>query len=94
MKKLLVAAAILAMSVLASAAQAKCYHYSDSPSDVYVCVGKGTDSQADREKGQKICTEKTGKKCGSVGSYSSSCHSNSNQCFDENGKAHRDLSGY
>lgn len=95
MKHVLAATAFFALMTGASVASAKCYHFSDSPSDVYVCVGKnGSDSQKDRELGQKICSEKTGKKCGGVSSYSSSCHSNSNQCFDESGKAHRSLSGY
>ena len=75
--------------------EAKCYHFSNAPSDVYVCVGKnGADSFDDRKAAKKICDEKTGKDCGSVGSHSSSCHSNSNQCFDETGKANRDLKDY
>jgi|GEM_PF-694336 len=95
MKLFVSAVTFVAFALLAPPAQAKCYHFSDSPSDVYVCVGKnGSDSQKDRELGQKICSEKTGKKCGGVSSHSSSCHSNSNQCFDETGKANRDLKGY
>lgn len=90
--------AVLAMAMamgVAGTAAAKCYRYDNAPSDFYVCVGKnGSDSFADRQKGQDICTAKSGKKCGPVGSYSSSCHSNSNQCIDESGTAHRDLSGY
>lgn len=95
MRSVLMAAAFVLGVGYASNAAAKCYHYDNSPSDVYVCVGKnGSDSQSDREKGQKICSEKTGKKCGPVGSYSSSCHSNSEKCYDESGKANRSLSGY
>lgn len=95
MKKILMLGALVSSLGVAASASAKCYHYDNSPSDVYVCVGKGgSDSFADRNKGQEICSKKTGKKCGPVGSYSSSCHSNSNQCFDESGNAHRDLSGY
>ncbi len=76
-------------------AEAKCYHLQDAPSDVYVCVGKdGSDSSSDRKKAREICTDKVGKDCGTVSSYSSSCHSNSNKCYDENGKAHRNLKGY
>src|SRR4051794_32953641 len=72
MKKLLILASLFAG---VSIAEAKCYHYDSSPSDVYVCVGKGgRDDFADRNKGQDICSQKTGKKCGPVGSYSSSCH--------------------
>ncbi len=94
MKRLAAAAALL-VSAYAAPAFAKCYHFDNSPSDVYVCVGKnGGDSYADRQKGQDICSQKTGKKCGPVGSSSSSCHSNSNQCFDESGNANRSLSGY
>ena len=84
-------ASVLGFSINASA---KCYHFRDAPSDVYVCVGKGSDSFDDRKAAKKICDEKTGKDCGSVGSSSSSCHSNSNKCYDENGKAHRNLKDY
>lgn len=96
MNKLLTALAVLAVTTLfASNASAKCYHFSNAPSDVYVCVGKsGSDSFDDRKAAKKICDEKTGKDCGSVGSSSSSCHSNSNQCFDESGAANRDLKDY
>lgn len=87
--------ALLATVVFATNADAKCYHFSDAPSDVYVCVGKdGSDSFDDRKKAKKICDEATGEDCGSVGSSSSSCHSNSNKCYDENGDAHRDLKDY
>jgi hypothetical protein len=87
-------AATLALG-LPSLAEARCYHFDNSPSDVYVCVGRnGSDSQADREAGQKICTEKSGKKCGPVGSHSSSCHSNAGYCYDEKGNASRSLNGY
>jgi hypothetical protein len=46
------------------------------------------------KRGRNICSRKTGSKCGPVGSYSSSCHSNSGKCFDENGEGHSDLNGY
>ncbi len=95
MKKLLLASALFASAALPSLASAKCYHYDSSPSDVYVCVGKnGRDDYADRNKGQEICSAKTGSKCGPVGSYSSSCHSNAGKCYDEGGSAHSDLNGY
>ena len=95
MKKILCAFALVAAAAVSSTASAKCYHYDNSPSDVYVCVGKGgSDSQSDRERGQSICSDKTGKKCGPVGSYSSSCHSNAGKCYDEGGGAHSDLNGY
>lgn len=95
MGKLLSLFSVLAFCAVANTASAKCYHYDDSPSDVYVCVGKnGGDSFDDRNKGQKICSDKTGKKCGPVGSSSSSCHSNAGKCYDESGAAHSDLNGY
>ena len=95
MKKILFAASLFASLAVSSAAEAKCYRYDGAPSDVYVCVGKnGKDDFADRNKGQEICTAKSGKKCGPVSSTSSSCHSNIDKCFDENGQAHRELSGY
>jgi len=89
---------LLALGLLfgiSNVADAKCFRYDGAPNDVYVCVGKGGgDSFADRNKGQDICTAKSGKKCGSVSSSSSSCHSNIDKCYDENGNAHRELSGY
>ena len=77
-----------------SAAEAKCYHFRDTPSDVYVCVGKdGSDSFADRKKGKKILQD-AGETPSTVSSSSSSCHSNAGNCYDENGKKHRSLKGY
>jgi hypothetical protein len=95
MKRFVCATALLFVTGLSSLADASCYHFDDSPSDVYVCVGKnGKDDFADRNKGQEICSAKTGKKCGPVGSYSSSCHSNAGKCYNENGDASSDLNGY
>ncbi len=97
MNKLLLGSAFALMCTLglSATASAKCYHFSKAPSEVGVCVGKnGADGFSDRKKAQKICTKAVGKDCGNVGSYSSSCHSNSNKCYDENGKAHRSLKGY
>ncbi len=95
MKRVLMAAMLMAGVGASVTASASCYHLSDSPSDVYVCVGKnGRDDFADRHKAQDICSAKTGSKCGSVSSYSSSCHSNIDKCYDEDGNAHRELSGY
>lgn len=94
MKNVVLAAACF-VSLFAVTAEAKCYRLSNAPSDVYVCVGKnGSDSFADRKKAQEICKKETGSDCGSVSSTSSSCHSNSNKCYDENGKASRDLKDY
>lgn len=92
MKHLFAAVAAICVLGTATAAHAACYHFDKAPSDTYVCI-KG-DSFSDRDKAKKICTEKAGKDCGNVASYSSSCHSNIDKCYDENGKAHRDLSGY
>ncbi|QED28024.1 hypothetical protein FRD01_12415 [Microvenator marinus] len=97
MKNLLFAIiAIISTTVFVpSKVEAKCYRFSDAPSDVFVCVGKnGSDSFDDRKAAKKICDEKAGKNCGNVGSHSSSCHSNSNLCYDETGKAHRSLKDY
>src|SRR4051794_4562927 len=61
MKKVLYASVLFAGLAFSSLAQAKCYHYDNSPSDVYVCVGKGgRDDFADRNKGQEVCSAKTG----------------------------------
>ena len=97
MKKLLLGTftAAFLLAGAAGTASAKCYHFSGAPSDVGVCVGKnGSDSFADRKKAQEICSKAVGKTCGNVSSYSSSCHSNSNKCYDEGGKAHRSLKDY
>lgn len=96
MRKLLIASfALLVTTAFAINANAKCYNFQDAPSDTYVCVGKnGADSFADRKKAKKICDDKAGKDCGNVSSTSSSCHSNSNKCYDENGEAHRSLKDY
>jgi hypothetical protein len=95
MKKILFALGFVMTSGIAATASAKCYHLENSPSDVYVCVGKnGRDDFADRKKAQDICSAKTGKKCGPVGSSSSSCHSNAGKCYDESGSASNDLKGY
>jgi len=96
MRNLLVASlALFATTLIPTDADAKCYRFSNAPSDVFVCVGKdGADSFDDRKKAKKVCDEKSGKDCGSVGSTSSSCHSNSNLCYDESGAAHRSLKDY
>lgn len=84
----------LLMLATTAVASAKCYKFSDTPNDVYVCVGKnGADSFDDRKKAKKVL-EKAGYKPKNVNSSSSSCHSNSNKCYDENGKANRNLKGY
>lgn len=96
MKNLIAASltTLAATLLIVPTADAKCYSFRDAPSDVYVCVGKGSDSFDDRKKAKKICDEKTGKDCGNMSSYSSSCHSNSNKCYDETGEAHRNLKDY
>lgn len=87
----LIIALVAALGLLSATAAAKCYRFSKG-GQVQVCV-KG-DSFADRKKAKKICDEKKKSDCGTISSYTSSCHSNTNQCYDENGKAHRSLSGY
>lgn len=87
----LMAAVAVAMCLVAVTAGAKCYRFSKGD-EVQVCV-KG-DSFADRKMAKQICDQAKGSDCGTVSSYSSSCHSNANKCYDENGKAHRSLSGY
>ena len=91
-KSLFAALATFAVLGSAATAEAACYRFSKAPSDVFVCVkGDGFD---DRKKAKAICDKATGQDCGNVGSYSSSCHSNINKCYDQDGKAHRSLSGY
>jgi hypothetical protein len=87
----LIIALAATLCMIAAPLAAKCYRFSNG-GDVQVCV-KG-DSFADRKKAKKICDKAKGSDCGNVSSYSSSCHSNVNKCYDENGKAHRSLSGY
>lgn len=92
MNKLFAATAAAVVLLSSGLADAACYHFDKAPSDVYVCVHG--DGFSDRKKAKEICDKATGSNCGNVGSYSSSCHSNSNKCYDENGKANRDLKGY
>jgi hypothetical protein len=82
----------LGVTLFTAAAGAACYRFSLAGSEVGVCV-KG-DSFADRKKATEICKKGEGKDCGNITSYSSSCHSNSGRCYDENGKKSRSLSGY
>lgn len=70
---------------------AKCYTFSNG-GEYQACV-KG-DSFADRKVAKDNCSKAKGSDCGNVSSYSSSCHSNSGKCVDENGKLSRSLSGY
>lgn len=70
---------------------AKCYTFSKGK-EYKACV-KG-DSFSDRKKAKKNCSKAKKSDCGNVSSYSSSCHSNSGKCIDENGKLHRDLKNY
>ena len=55
---------------------------------------RAADIYRDLRKKGKAVLKKAGHSPGNVSSSSSSCHSNSNKCYDENGKAHRDLKGY
>ena len=64
----------------AGPADAACYKFSNAPSDVGVCVGKGSDSFDDRKKAKQVLKKALGKDPGNVSSHSSSCHSNSNKC--------------
>ncbi len=94
MKKLVIALVMILAVASTAEVFAKCYHFQNTPSDVYVCVGRnGSDSSSDRNRARDICNQKVGN-CGGVSSYSSSCHSNSGKCYDENGNASRDLNGY
>ena len=60
MRELLVASiALLATTLVSVDAEAKCYRFSDAPSDVFVCVGKnGADSFDDRKKAKAICASR------------------------------------
>jgi len=93
MKKLFVIASALVFvsSVMTTGVMAKCYSFS-SESEIKVCVPG--DSFSDRKLAMEICKKAKGSDCGNVSSYSSSCHSNSGKCYDQNGNASRSLSGY
>ncbi len=93
MKKILitVSAFLFVSGLMAADAMAKCYSFS-SESEIKVCVPG--DSFSDRKLAQDICKKVKGSDCGNISVYSSSCHSNSNKCYDQNGKASRSLSGY
>ncbi|HSV98107.1 MAG TPA: hypothetical protein VLM75_14390 [Spirochaetota bacterium] len=93
MKKALAIASalIFVSSFMSTGAMAACYSFG-SESEIKVCVPG--DPFSDRKKARDICRKAKGSDCGNVSSYSSSCHSNSGKCYDQNGKASRSLSGY
>jgi hypothetical protein len=74
-----------------SISNAKCFHFSNTGGQIGVCVSG--DSFDSRKEAKKICDDKVGN-CGNVTSSASRCHSNNNQCYDENGNAKRELTGY
>ncbi len=90
-KTCLVLATVIFVSAAATTVMAKCYSFRNG-GEYKVCVPG--DSFSDRKKAREICRKAKGSDCGSVSSYSSSCHSNSNKCYDQNGSAHRSLRGY
>ncbi len=95
MKSLAFALAAAAVLMVSARANAQCYRFEKAPNDVYVCAGRGgKDGFDDRKRAKAICDQKTGKDCGNVSSASYSCHSNIEKCFDEDGKAHRDIQNY
>ncbi len=83
--------ALLVAGVFTSTVSAKCYNFRDG--DGYKACVKG-DGFSDRKKAKKNCKKAKGSDCGNITGYSSSCHSNSGKCVDENGKTHRSLRGY
>ncbi|MBP7603968.1 MAG: hypothetical protein KBA15_08580 [Spirochaetes bacterium] len=93
MKKILitVSALLFVSGFMTTDVTAKCYSFS-SESEIKVCVPG--DSFSDRKLAMEICKKAKGSDCGNVSSYSSSCHSNSGKCYDQNGNASRSLSGY
>lgn len=91
MKKALIIASTLLFLGTSMNLTAKCYSFSKG-GDYKACV-KG-DSFSNRKAARKNCSKAKGSDCGNVTSSSSSCHSNSGKCVDENGKLHRSLSGY
>ncbi len=90
MKKVLVILSLVAF-LSSFTLSAKCYHFYKD--DGYKTCVKG-DSFSARKKASKLCAKAKKSDCGSIASSSSSCHSNAGKCVDENGKLHRDLSGY
>lgn len=92
MKRILNTMLILIMLVgIPSLLSAKCYSFSNG-GEYKACVHG--DGFSDRKKARKNCSNAKGSDCGNVTSSSSSCHSNSGHCVDENGKENRSLSGY
>jgi hypothetical protein len=92
MKKLcIIIVLIFTVGVFSATAFAKCYSFSNG-GEYKACVNG--DSFSDRKKARKNCSKAKGSDCGNVGSSSSSCHSNSGKCVDENGNLKRSLSGY
>lgn len=82
---------VFAFSAVSINLFAKCYSFSNG-GEYKVCVPG--DSFSDRKKAMEICRKAKGSDCGNVSSYSSSCHSNSGKCYDQNGNASRSLRGY
>ncbi len=86
-----VIALIFTAGVFSVTANAKCYSFSNG-GEYKACVHG--DSFSDRKKARNNCSKAKGSDCGNVNSSSSSCHSNSGKCVDENGNLKRSLSGY
>ena len=93
MKKILitVSALLFVSGLMTTGVMAKCYTFTNE-SEIKVCVPG--DSFSDRTLALEICKKAKGSDCGNVSSTSSSCHSNSGKCYDQNGNASRSLSGY
>ena len=79
--------ALLASSMLAPVASAKCFAFRGE--DIKVCVD-GTDNSA-RHKAEDVCESVTGNSCSISGSSGECRKSGSTTCYDENGDEQRHL---
>jgi len=86
---------LAAMMWTAAPAQASCFTFKNTPSDLAVCVGKkGKNDVASQDAAKFICKKAHGSDCGAILGYSPSCTSNSKRCYDESGQASGSLTGY
>ncbi len=75
-------------AMLSTTLQAKCFHFSRTSSDTYICVA-GNDSNA-RKKAKQICDSKVAG-CGSIVGDSNVCYSNKGNCYDANGNGSKKI---
>lgn len=90
-KSLTLLAACISLLGVTATASADCYGFRGK--DVVVCV-PGSDNAA-RHRAESVCEDATGSSCSISGVVGSTCQEGSSrQCYDENGRRNRRLTGY